>query len=130
MSITSLNSKRVFILFSKVFFNEINYIFFPRRQILIEFLFLFQGTDIWSMGVTLYAFVYGKVPFYDENIIALYTKITHQPVPFPDNPKISEELKDLIRKMLDKDPSTRITLPEIKVIKFLTIFHRDSFFCI
>lgn len=67
------------------------------------------------MGVTLYAFVYGKVPFYDENIIALYTKIIHQPVEFPSEPKISEDLKDLIRKMLHKDPNNRITLPDIKV---------------
>lgn len=69
------------------------------------------------MGVTLYAFVYGKVPFYDENIIALYTKIKHQPVEFPDNPQVSESLKTLIRTMLHKDPNSRITLPEIKVIK-------------
>lgn len=74
-----------------------------------------QGTDIWSMGVTLYAFVYGKVPFYEENIIALYTKIIHQPVKFPEFPIISDDLKDLIRRMLHKDPNNRITLPEIKV---------------
>lgn len=67
------------------------------------------------MGVTLYAFVYGKVPFYDNNIIALYTKIKHQTVEFPDNPKISEDLKDLIRRMLHKDPNIRITLPDVKV---------------
>lgn len=67
------------------------------------------------MGITLYAFVYGRVPFFEENIIALYTKIIHQPVEFPNMPKISENLKDLIRKMLTKDPKTRITLPDIKV---------------
>lgn len=67
------------------------------------------------MGITLYAFVFGKVPFYDENKIALYSKIIHQPVEFPDNPKISDDLKDIIRKMLHKDPNERITLPEIKV---------------
>lgn len=30
-------------------------------------------------------------------------------------PKISEELKDLILKMLDKNPETRIGVPDIKV---------------
>lgn len=29
--------------------------------------------------------------------------------------QISEELKDLILRMLDKNPETRITVPEIKV---------------
>lgn len=30
-------------------------------------------------------------------------------------PKVSEELKDLILKMLDKNPETRIGVPDIKV---------------
>lgn len=68
------------------------------------------------MGVTLYAFVYGHVPFHDENVVALYSKIRHQSVEFPAKPEVSDSLKELIRKMLVKDPSLRITLPNIKVI--------------
>lgn len=68
------------------------------------------------MGITLFAFVYGNVPFYDENIVALYNKIRNQSVEFPETPSTTEKLKELIRKMLIKDPSRRITLPEIKVI--------------
>lgn len=30
--------------------------------------------------------------------------------------QISEELKELILRMLDKNPETRITVPELKVI--------------
>lgn len=67
------------------------------------------------MGITLYAFVYGRVPFHDENVIGLYSKIRNQQVAFPEKPVISVELKDLIGKMLVKDPSNRITMPEIKV---------------
>lgn len=67
------------------------------------------------MGITLFAFVYGKVPFFDENIVALYTKIRSQTVVFPELPTVSENLKSLITKMLIKDPNQRITLPEIKV---------------
>lgn len=68
------------------------------------------------MGVTLYAFVYGHVPFHDENVVALYSKIRHQSVEFPPKPEVSDSLKELIRKMLVKDPSLRITLPNLKVI--------------
>lgn len=32
-----------------------------------------------------------------------------------DRPLISNELKELIERMLDKNPETRITIPEIKV---------------
>ncbi|XP_050299259.1 calcium/calmodulin-dependent protein kinase kinase 1 isoform X2 [Anthonomus grandis grandis] len=77
-------------------------------------------TDIWAMGITLYAFVYGHVPFHNENIIGLYSKIRHQAVTFPESPVISEDLKDLITKMLVKDPSKRITMAEIKEHPWLT----------
>lgn len=66
------------------------------------------------MGITLFAFVYGKVPFYDDNILALYAKIRNQTVLFPETPLVSDNLKALITKMLIKDPNKRITLPEIK----------------
>lgn len=72
------------------------------------------------MGITLYAFIYGQVPFYDNNIIGLYSKIRHEEVKFPDSPLIPDQLKDLIRKMLIKDPSKRITLSEIKEHPWVT----------
>ena len=67
------------------------------------------------MGVTLYAFVYGQIPFRDENVMVLYHKIQNDPVVFQEQPPISEDLKELISQMLHKDPSQRLTLPEVKV---------------
>jgi [calcium/calmodulin-dependent protein kinase] kinase len=78
-------------------------------------LLMLQASDIWSMGVTLYAFVYGQIPFHDDNVMALYSKIQNDPVVFQEKPTICEELKDLISRMLHKDPSQRLTLPEVKV---------------
>lgn len=71
------------------------------------------------MGVTLYAFVYGKLPFHDDNIVVLYDKIRSNPLSFPPVPFASDDLKDLISLMLEKDPSKRITLPDIKVSWFV-----------
>lgn len=34
---------------------------------------------------------------------------------------MSEELKQLIERMLDKNPETRITVPEIKVASFVCV---------
>ncbi|KAB7506328.1 Calcium/calmodulin-dependent protein kinase kinase 2 [Armadillidium nasatum] len=76
--------------------------------------------DIWAMGVTLYAFVYGKLPFHDDNIVVLYDKIRTAALHFPEVPFISEDLKDLISMMLCKDPNTRITLPQIKEHPWVT----------
>ena len=73
--------------------------------------------DIWQLGVTLYALIYGVIPFNDGNIMRLYDKIQHDELQFPQKPVASPLLKDMIQKMLQKDPTKRITLPEIKVWK-------------
>lgn len=79
-----------------------------------------KASDIWSMGVTLYAFVYGQIPFHDDNVMVLYHKIQNDPVVFQEQPPISEDLKELISQMLHKDPSQRLTLPEVKQHTWVT----------
>uniref|UniRef100_A0A667X8H3 non-specific serine/threonine protein kinase n=1 Tax=Myripristis murdjan TaxID=586833 RepID=A0A667X8H3_9TELE len=79
-----------------------------------------KALDVWAMGVTLYCFVFGKCPFIDEYILALHNKIRSKCVEFPESPNISEELRTLILRMLDKNPDTRITIPEIKVDPWVT----------
>ncbi|GFN92749.1 calcium/calmodulin-dependent protein kinase kinase 1 [Plakobranchus ocellatus] len=78
----------------------------------------FQGKalDIWAMGITLYCFTFGRVPFDEEYILGLHKKILKDEVRFPEKPAVSDSLKDLILRMLDKNPNTRITLPEMKIM--------------
>ncbi|KAF3692598.1 Calcium/calmodulin-dependent protein kinase kinase 1 [Channa argus] len=79
-----------------------------------------KALDVWAMGVTLYCFVFGKCPFYDEYIVSLHSKIKNKPVEFPEKPLISEDLRELIEQMLDKNPESRITLTEIKLHSWVT----------
>ncbi|XP_063750854.1 calcium/calmodulin-dependent protein kinase kinase 1 isoform X3 [Eleginops maclovinus] len=79
-----------------------------------------KALDVWAMGVTLYCFVFGKCPFIDDYILALHNKIRTKLVDFPETPNISEELRTLILRMLDKNPDTRITIPEIKMDQWVT----------
>uniref|UniRef100_A0A1A8U007 calcium/calmodulin-dependent protein kinase n=2 Tax=Nothobranchius TaxID=28779 RepID=A0A1A8U007_NOTFU len=79
-----------------------------------------KALDVWAMGITLYCFVFGKCPFIDEYILALHNKIKTRHVDFPETPKVSEELQTLILRMLDKNPDTRITIPEIKMDQWVT----------
>ncbi|XP_010526242.1 PREDICTED: CBL-interacting serine/threonine-protein kinase 16 [Tarenaya hassleriana] len=67
--------------------------------------------DIWSCGVVLYALLAGFLPFLDENVMAMYTKILKADFEFP--PWFSPESKKLISKLLVSDPSKRISISEI-----------------
>ncbi|KAM3838469.1 calcium/calmodulin-dependent protein kinase kinase 2-like [Diretmus argenteus] len=79
-----------------------------------------KALDVWAMGVTLYCFVFGVCPFMDERILSLHQKIKTLPVELPQHADISEDLKDLLLKMLDKNPENRITIPQIKVHPWVT----------
>lgn len=87
-----------------------------------------QAADLWAIGITLYTFVYGRLPFHDENIVVLYDKIRTAPLTFPDEPFVSEDLRDLIAALLNKKPSERLTLPDMKVSNAVIIILNSRFF--
>ncbi|KAG0177747.1 Serine/threonine-protein kinase [Apophysomyces sp. BC1021] len=68
--------------------------------------------DLWSVGTVLYEMITGQPPFQAQNLLELLQRIeeSNDRISFPlDNPMISSTLKDLIRKLLKKDPSERIS---------------------
>jgi len=62
--------------------------------------------------VILYALLCGSLPFDDENIPNLFKKIKGGIFTLPGH--MSDEIKDLISRMLVVDPLQRITIPEIR----------------
>ena len=95
--------------------------------------------DVWALGVTLYGMIYGRLPFYDENEYAMYEKIAREEVFIStrrlkgveevesinmnsnkrqvdvlEYEEVDDELRDLLRRLLHKKPSKRITLKEVK----------------
>ena len=70
-------------------------------------------SDIWSLGVLLYVLCFGLVPFKGEDIQELYRNIIKGEFEFPEFSYISNDLKFLIRRMLDTNVMTRIKIKEI-----------------
>ncbi|KAF5733272.1 hypothetical protein HS088_TW17G00814 [Tripterygium wilfordii] len=75
----------------------------------------YDGTssDIWSCGVILFVLMAGYLPFDEANLMALYRKICKADFSCPS--WFSAGAKNLIKRILDPNPLTRITIPEILV---------------
>ena len=78
--------------------------------------------DIWACGIILFAMVYGYLPFDDKDNEKLFHKILKCNLTFPPNEKIfiSNECKDLIKKIIRVNPKERISLDDIKKHPFIT----------
>lgn len=82
-----------------------------------------RAADLWSMGVTLYFMLYGKLPFASESISELCEQIIFNEAPLPEG--TSEELVDLIERLLAKNPGERMTMAELREHEWVNTFGDD-----
>lgn len=68
--------------------------------------------DIWSCGVVLFVLLAGYLPFHDSNLMEMYRKIGNADFKCPS--WFPPEVRRLIRKILDPNPSMRISIAKIK----------------
>ena len=69
------------------------------------------AVDMWSCGVIVYILLGGYPPFHDDNHAILYRKIKAADYAFDPQywDQVSDDAKDLIKKMLVVDPDKRLT---------------------
>eukprot|EP00296_Roombia_truncata_P007658 JP446106.1.p1 GENE.JP446106.1~~JP446106.1.p1 ORF type:complete len:503 (-),score=136.94 JP446106.1:90-1598(-) len=82
--------------------------------------------DWWSLGVLCYEFSVGRPPFMSRNMMEIFDKILHCEVAFPPQVAVPDDAKDLIIKLLNKDPEKRlgsVTMGGVEAIKAHPFFN-------
>lgn len=70
--------------------------------------------DIWGLGVMMFIMMYKELPFNGESPEEVIKKVIEDDLEFRDDIRlISPQAKDIITRMLEKDPKKRISMYEI-----------------
>ncbi|KAF2966405.1 hypothetical protein GQX73_g7187 [Xylaria multiplex] len=77
----------------------------------------------WTLGVLLYEMPTGLPPFYDENTNEMYRKISAESLHFLSSDVVPPAAKDLLTKLLNRDPTQRLGANGSVEIKSHPFFH-------
>jgi len=70
-------------------------------------------SNIWNLGVLFYSIVSGTFPFRSESPIEMKRLVLEANVVFPENSVIPDNIKSLIRSMLNRDGNARPTISQL-----------------
>ncbi|KAL1373838.1 hypothetical protein pipiens_001684 [Culex pipiens pipiens] len=73
--------------------------------------------DVWGLGCMLYTFLVGRPPFDTDGVKSTLTKVVMSNYTLPSH--ISQEARDLIDRLLKKNPAERIKLDQVPLHPFM-----------
>ncbi|XP_068166794.1 serine/threonine-protein kinase ULK3 [Antennarius striatus] len=83
--------------------------------------------DLWSVGVILYEALFGRAPFASRSYAELEEKIrSNQPIELPPGTRVSKDCRDLLLRLLERNPDARITFAEFFAHPFVDLEHMPS----
>ena len=89
-----------------------------------------RSADWWSFGILIFEMLCGIPPFYCDNTEKMYDLITHADLKFPKRIQVSDNAKDLLRKLLVKKQNNRLGaqngFAEIRTQPFFQGFDFDA----
>jgi len=85
-----------------------------------------KNVDVWSLGIMCYEFLVGRPPFEEKDAAATWHMIVSGDIIYPPDTAVSEAAKDLISKLLAKDPTKRINLDDVLQHAWLTAHNPNS----
>ena len=89
---------------------------------------ILKAADVWSIGIILYIFIFGQPPFNGKNNKEIFQNISRCKLTFSSNNQCSDQVKDLISKLLHRHPKKRITIEQALKHPWLNENLKDSKF--
>ena len=86
-----------------------------------------KAADWWNLGVIIYEMIYSIPPFYSDDDSEMEDMITNNELQFPNEPQISDVLKDLITKLLNKNYEVKMVLKKSNNMNFSKILTLMSY---
>lgn len=77
--------------------------------------------DVWAIGIMFYAMMFGTLPFYGDDESHTIKLIKTAPIKWDKEVPITPMAKEIITKMLEKDPKERLDLMNLLDMEFVTM---------